>query len=479
MINKIRFIEPGNCSPYKKSLVNLYTYNKYIRNPSTGLITLTTIVKDIVNDTLMYSESISKINFKDVFDSDIVFIGINTFNAIRGYEIARLIKKESKALVVIGGLHATLNYPEAIEYCDYVLLGEGDDLIKEFIEAVENEKSIDMPGVVYKNADDIIHTGKRQPPENINTIPNRNLVYNYKKMAKLNTLWPQVHGSRGCPHNCDYCTVVRLFGRKVRTRTPENVVLDIKQSIAFHKSKLMPRFSKCVWITDDNFHADREWAISVLKAIIDSGIKYNFSVQARYEVGFDDELLDLMKKAGFIELAMGIEFLDDESFKEFHKNSTYSEIVKSIKNIQKHGIGVRGLFIVGADNHKVGVGDKIVDFVIKNNIHGVLIQSMFFVPGTPVYDTHKDSLIHENWDKYNGNVVHYPKNIKPSQLQKEIINASAKIYSIKRLLYAIIHYKWINKMLFIGEFFWHKSIREELREELPYLKSLENKNFTT
>lgn len=190
MINKIRFIEPGNCSPYKKSLVNLYTYNKYIRNPSTGLITLTTIVKDIVNDTLMYSESISKINFKDVFDSDIVFIGINTFNAMRGYEIARLLKKESKALVVIGGLHATLNYPEAIEYCDYVLLGEGDDLIKEFIEAVDNEKSIDMPGVVYKNADEIIHTGKRQPPENINTIPNRNLVYNYKKMAKLNTLWP-------------------------------------------------------------------------------------------------------------------------------------------------------------------------------------------------------------------------------------------------------------------------------------------------
>lgn len=479
MINKIRFIEPGNCSPYKKSLVNLYTYNKYIRNPSTGLITLTTIVKDIVDDTLMYSEAISKIIFKDVLDSDIVFIGINTFNAVRGYKIASFIKKKSKALVVIGGLHATLNYVETVDYCDYVLLGEGDELIKEFIKAINNNKPIDFPGVVYKKDGKLIHTGKIQPPENIDTIPNRYLVYNYHKMAKLNTLWPQVHASRGCPHNCDYCTVVRLFGRKVRTRTPENVVEDIKQSIAFHKGKFFPRLSKCVWITDDNFHADREWAVSVLNAIIDSGIKYNFSVQARYEVGFDDELLDLMKKAGFIELAIGIEFLEDESFKEFHKNSTYSEIVKSIKNIQKHGIGVRGLFIVGADNHTVGVGDKIVDFVIKNNIHGVLIQSMFFVPGTPVYDTHKDSLIHTNWEKYNGNVVHYPTNIQPYELQQEIINASAKIYSIKRLIYAIIHYKWINKFLFIGEFFWHISIRDELKRELPYLKSLQNKKITT
>lgn len=472
MINKIRFIEPGNCSPYKRSIANLYTYNKYIRNPSTGLITLTTIVKDIVADTLMYSESISKIDFQDVLDSDIVFIGINTFNAVRGYKLASYLKKESKALVVIGGLHATLNYPESVEYCDYVLLGEGDDLIKVFIEAIINHTPIDFPGVAYRNNGEIVHTGERQPPEDINTIPNRYLVYNYSKMAKLDTLWPQVHASRGCPHNCDYCSVIRLFGRKVRTRTPESVVDDIKQSIAFHEKKILPRFSKCVWITDDNFHADREWAISILNSIIDSGIKYNFSVQARYEVGFDDELLDLMKKSGFIELAMGIEFLDDESFKEFHKNSTYSEIVRSIKNIQKHGLGVRGLFIVGADNHKLGVGDKIVDFVIKNNIHGVLIQSMFFVPGTPVYDTHEDSLIHKNWDKYNGNVVHYPKNITPYELQKEIINASAKIYSLKRLIYAIIHYKWINKMLFIGEFFWHRSIREELKQELPYLKSL-------
>ncbi|MEL7654325.1 MAG: B12-binding domain-containing radical SAM protein, partial [Bacillota bacterium] len=139
MVKKIRFIEPGNL-PYRKSMENLYTYNKYIRNPSIGLLTLATIVKEVVDDTLMYSESISTVKWDDVLDADIVFIGIFTFSAVRGYEIAQYIKDHSNAIVVMGGLHASMNYSEAVNYCDYVLLGEGDESILDFIEAVQKER---------------------------------------------------------------------------------------------------------------------------------------------------------------------------------------------------------------------------------------------------------------------------------------------------------------------------------------------------
>jgi len=473
MLKKIRLLEPGNYSPYKRSIENLFTYNKYIRNPSTGLITLATIVKNLVNDTLMYSESISKINFTDVYDADIVFISINTFNAIRGYEISKDIRKNSAALIVFGGMHASLNYTETIEYCDYVLTGDGDESIVEFINAINYNKPIDFPGVIYKDEQKIVNTGKRVPPENIDTIPNRGLCYNYSKQAKrYNTLWPQVHASRGCPHNCSYCAVIQHFGRKIRTRTPENVVEDIREAIDFHTSKFIPMLTTVVWLTDDNFAESRDWAMSVLRAIIKSDITYKFSMQARFEIGFDDEMLGLLKEAGFIELALGIEFLNDDAFKEFHKESNHADIVKSILNIQKHGIGVRGLFIVGAESDKIGVGDKIVDFVDKYHIRGVLIQSMFFTPGTPAYDEGKGNLIHRNWNKYDGNVVHYPKNIKPYELQQEVINASRRIYSVKKLIYAIIHYNRIDKIMFIGEYFWHMSIRKDLKSELKYLKTL-------
>jgi radical SAM superfamily enzyme YgiQ (UPF0313 family) len=482
-IKKVRFIEPGNL-PYRPSVINLYTYEKYIRTPSHGLLTLTTIVKEQVDDTYMYSESISKIVWDDVLDADVVFIGIFTFAANRGYELARYIKENSRALVVMGGLHASMNYPEAALHCDYVIMGEGDESVVDFIDALRDGKPIDFPGVAYMQGGNLICTGERRPPENINTIPDRYLLHRYHQLAGYNTIWPQVHASRGCPHKCDYCAVVKHFGRRVRTRSPENVVEDIRQAIAFHEERAIPRFMKVLWITDDNFFADRGWAISVLNAIIESGIKYNFTIQARYEVGFDDEMLELMKKAGFAELAMGIEFLEDESFETYHKKSRYTEIVRSVQNIQKHGMSVRGLFIFGAENHTSGVGDRLADFVVKYDIRGVLIQSMYFIPGTPVYDDNKERLLHHDWSKYRGHVVHNPARISAYDLQKEIIHASSKIYSFKNIVKALITRKWHEKILFLGECLWQSSVRKDLALELPSLprtiqpdsiESMENK----
>lgn len=466
---KIRFLEPGN-EPYKKSLKNLFTYDKFIRTPSNGILTLATILKKDYDDVYCYSESISKIVWEDVLDADVIFISIFTFAANRGYELANYIKKHSNATVVFGGLHATLNYEETIEYADYVLLGEGDETILPFTHALEKKEELTIHGVVYKKDGQLIKTGEPIIPNEIDTIPDRNLMYRFKEMAGHNTIWPQVHASRSCPHECDYCALVAAFGRKIRVRSPKVVVEDIRQAIDFFDSG-HHRLAKMLWITDDNFFANRAWAIEVLNEIINSGIKYKFTIQARYEVGFDDEMLELLKKAGFIELAMGIEFLDDEVFEQYHKKSTYEEILRSVKNIQKHGLRVRGLFIVGADNHKIGVGKQLADFVIKNNISGVLIQSMYFIPGTPVYETHKDALLDtKDWSRCVGKVVHKPENISPVELQNEIITASAAIYSPKRLFQALFKKHGIDKILFIGEFFWQASVRKDLKKDIEYLK---------
>jgi len=242
-IEKNKVYRTGKLFALQKVNCQRVNLNKYIRNPSTGLIILATIVKKRIDDILMYSESISEIIWKDIYDADIVFIGINTFNAVRGYAIAKQIKQYSSALIVFGGMHASLNYTEAIEHGDYVLTGDGDELILDFIEYAEQQnkninQKIEFPGVIYKQNGQVINSGKREQPENIDTIQDRNLVYQYSRMAKrYDTLWAQVHASRSCPHNCDYCTVVRHFGRKIRKRNPENVVRDIKEAILFHKSR--------------------------------------------------------------------------------------------------------------------------------------------------------------------------------------------------------------------------------------------------
>ncbi len=467
--NKIRFIEPGE-RPYKRTFLNYFVYDRYIRTPSVGLNLLATIVKKEFDDTFMYSEAISKIVKNDVMDADVIFIGIFTFNANRGYRLAQYFKRKTKAVVVMGGLHASMNYREAVRYCDYVLLGEGDESILELLHCLREDRPVDIPGVAFLRDGRTVMTGKRQPPESIDGIPDRSLVWQYQNRVHYNTIWPQVHASRGCPHNCDYCALVRHYGRRVRTRSVADVIGDIRYSLKFFESGPFPRLLRGLWLTDDNFFAEREWAMDVLQAIIESGIRTNFTVQARYEVGFDDEMLELLKKAGFFEIAMGIEFIDDSDFRAYHKKSTVEEVRRSIRNIQRHGLSVRGLFILGAENNRRGIGDQLADFVIENDIKGVLIQSMYFVPGTPVYEACQDRLLHRNWSKYNGCVVHDPVNISPYDLQLEHIHASLKIYSFRRLLHSLLYDDPLHKLLFIGEFFWHRSICRDLRAELPYLR---------
>lgn len=469
---KIRFIEPGNV-PYKPSFKNLYVYDRFIRTPSNGLMTLATIVQKAHPDfdILMYSESISKLKWSDILDSDVVFISIFTFSAMRGYELADFIRENSKSKIVFGGLHATLNHTEVVPHCDFVLLGEGDETILKIIDSIEKGATPNFQGVAYKDEfGKIVCTGHAPLPHNIDCIPNREICHNFKKMAGHNTIWPQVHASRGCPHNCDYCSLVAAFGRGIRTRTPQNVIDDIKNAISFFEDG-HHRLAKFLWITDDNFFADRKWAMEVLNLIIEQKINYRFSIQARFEVGFDDEMLELLKKAGFFELALGIEFLEDEAFRNYHKKSTYPQILDSVKNIQKHGLNARGLFIFGADNHTKGIGEKLANFVIENGISGILIQSMYFVPGTPVYASHKDELIDENWSRCVGKVVHYPKLMSPTELQNEIIIASKKIYSVKRLAKALFTKKFDEFILFAGEFFWQQSVRNRLKKDMQYLRT--------
>jgi radical SAM superfamily enzyme YgiQ (UPF0313 family) len=194
-IRKVRFIEPGNL-PYRPSLRNLVTYDKYIRNPSLGLTLLATIVRNEVPDTLVYSESVAKIQWKDVLDADVVFIGIFTFAAPRGYELARYIKEHSDAVVVLGGLHASLAVDEAVQHADFVLTGEADESIVELLRALNEGLPLTFPGLAYAGPRGLVTTGPRPAPDEIDISPDHNLVYRFGQMAWHNSLWPQVLASR-------------------------------------------------------------------------------------------------------------------------------------------------------------------------------------------------------------------------------------------------------------------------------------------
>jgi radical SAM superfamily enzyme len=167
---------------------------------------------------------------------------------------------------------------------------------------------------------------------------------------------------------------------------------------------------------------------------------------------------------------MGIEFLDDASFEAYNKKSNYNDIVKAVENFQKHGLRVRGLFILGTDAHAKGVGDRLADFVLEHDIRGVLIQAMYFIPGTPAFDKTRDRLLpNRDWSKYAGYAVHTPARMSPQELQLEIIRASKKIYSAKNSVKALITRDWRGKLLYLGEMLWQRDVRRRLQRDLRNL----------
>ena len=92
---------------------------------------------------------------------------------------------------------------------------------------------------------------------------------------------------------------------------------------------------------------------------------------------------------------------------------------------------------------------------------------------TPVYENHKEVLLEQdNWSRCVGKVVHHPQNISAIDLQNEIIIASREIYSLKRLLGTCIKKRGMERILFIGEYFWQKSVRSDLRKDIKYIKTL-------
>ena len=108
-----------------------------------------------------------------------MFIGIFTFAAVRGYGLADHLRAHGRGLVVLGGLHASMNCAEAARHCDYVLLGAGDETIRAFVAAVGRGERPDFTGLAWMAGEALRSTGYPPPPERFDPLADRNLAPTY------------------------------------------------------------------------------------------------------------------------------------------------------------------------------------------------------------------------------------------------------------------------------------------------------------
>jgi radical SAM superfamily enzyme YgiQ (UPF0313 family) len=190
--------------------------------------------------------------------------------------------------------------------------------------------------------------------------------------------------SRGCPFDCDFCDITKLYGRRPRTKTKEQILAELENIYRLG-------WRTGVFFVDDNLIGNRR----VLKNEILPAVRewmeerdhpFTFVTQVSIDLADDDELLDSMYAAGFDVLFIGVETPSDEGLAECGKIPNKGrDMVEAVKKIQRCGFQVQGGFIVGFDSDPPDIFKRQIDFIQKSNIVVAMVGLLNALHGTKLY----------------------------------------------------------------------------------------------
>ncbi|MBI5810861.1 MAG: radical SAM protein [Deltaproteobacteria bacterium] len=434
-MKKIIFIEPNP--------PDLHVYSR-MRLPRLGTVILGTILKQHGYNVKSYVEAIDKIDLKDVLTADAVGISTITSTARRSYEIARLVK-EAGIPVFIGGPHVTYMPEEALPYCDFVIRGEFDDCILNFIKALESKKGLeDIPGLTYMKDGKMIKNKEAPFCKDLDKLPapDFSIIKGLEKDSIRKFSITPVMTSRGCPFDCSFCSVTGMFGQKYRHRSTESVIGELRS----HKEN----GSKWTFFYDDNFVANKKRTKELLKAMIENDLTPKWTAQVRVDVAKDPELLSLMKRSNCHTVYIGFESINPKTLELYNKKQSVEDIEDCIKKLHDSGIRIHGMFVFGSDQDTTQTIRETVKFAKKNDIETVQFLILTPLPGTKCYRDldMAGRIISKDWSLYDAHHVLFQPNLMSYyELQSETFRATKKFYSIGQIVKRAVKFDLFNVAL--------------------------------
>lgn len=367
-------------------------------------------------------ESLSGIDFTE--EVDLVAITTLTPLAPRAYEIADEFRKRGRK-VIIGGIHATWIPEEAKAHSDSVAIGESDEIWLEILEDVE--KGTMKPFYRQKERTDL----SRLP------IPRRDL-YPQKGYLFHNL----IQTTRGCPYDCEFCSVTALHGKSYRMRPIPEVEKEIQS---------LERSKPYIFFVDDNLVGSLSYAKELLTML--SHYRLRWVSQGPIHIAEDEEMVSLMAKAGCHGLFIGFESLREENLHLMGKRINRIEAYeKGIQRLHDAGIGVYASFVFGYDYDEPSVFDEFLEFAERNRIEGAFLPILTPFPGTRIYQrlNEEGRILTENWSKYDmATVVFRPKRMTVEQLQEGFWSVNRSFYSLPSMFKRIFNPFHLRRSLII------------------------------
>ena len=272
--------------------------------------------------------------------------------------------KNRDKLVAVGGPYATTS-PQEVEAADFLVLDEGEITLPMFIAAIERG---DRSG---------IFRATEKPAVTETPIPRYDLL----DLNAYDSI--SVQFSRGCPFQCEFCDIIVLYGRKPRTKTPEQLIAELERiyDLGWRGS---------VFMVDDNFIGNKRNVKLLLKELkvwmAEKNYPFGITTEASVDLAQDDELMKLMVECNFKKVFLGIETPDQDSLALTNKfQNTRDPLTESINQITRAGMQVMAGFIIGFDGEKPHAGDRIVQFVEQTAIPMAMFSMLQALPNTALW----------------------------------------------------------------------------------------------
>jgi len=351
--------------------------------------------------------------------------------------------------VAVGGPFST-SVPEfALEAgADYLILDEGECTIPMFLEALD------------RGEEKGIFRATEKPDVTQTPIPRFDLLDLDAYMAIT------VQFSRGCPFQCEFCDIINLFGRKPRTKTPQQMLSELE--VLYQMG-----WRRYIFLVDDNFVGNKRNAKLFLRALIpwmeERNYPFSLITEASLNLAEDEELIQLMVKAGFTKVFLGIETPDVESLIGIQKEqNTRHSLIESCDKITQGGLQIMSGFILGFDGEKAGAGERIQQFIQETGIpqaHLMLLQALH---GTQMWNRLKqeDRLIDGLSITHQTSMMNFKPTRPIEEIVREYIDCFWNLYEpLPYLKRTFRHFRNIkgNRPKISRKFTWH---------EIRFLQSL-------
>ncbi|HEX3048700.1 MAG TPA: DUF4070 domain-containing protein [Bacillota bacterium] len=331
--------------------------------PPLGLLTVAAMLPESWSKKLVDLNT-SPLKDHELLWADYVFISAMVIQKAS----ARKIIDRCKGLgvkVVAGGPLFTCS-AEEFNDVDHLVLNEGELTLPQFLHDLE----VATPKHIY--------TAEGWPDLDKTPVPLWDLV-NIKNYSSLNLQY-----SRGCPFHCEFCNITSLFGHTPRTKGTPQLLKELEAIYA-------TGWRGGVFFVDDNFIGNRqklktEVLPSLIQWMADRKYPFSFITEASINLADDGELMELMVKAGFDTVFIGIETPNEDSLAECNKlQNKNRNLMISVKKIQQSGLQVQGGFILGFDHDNGAIFNKLVNFIQESGIVTAMVGLLNAPKGTGLY----------------------------------------------------------------------------------------------